>query len=119
MIRLFCDHDSLNSAVIESLAVRGFDVLRTSDVGLERASDHEVLAFATRELRTIYTANTRDYAALHSATLARGATHSGIVVRTRQSLSANAQIRALTNVAERFPLAEHRKDQLFFLENFL
>ncbi len=118
MSRLFFDHDSLNPIVIESLADRGFDVLRTSDVGLERASDAEVLAFAARESRTVYTANTRDYVALHYGTLSAGNSHAGIIVRTRQGLPAAAQLRAMAEMAERFPLQEDRRDQLLFLENF-
>jgi len=119
MSRLFFDHDSLNPIVIESLADRGFDVLRTSDVGLERASDAEVLAFAARESRTVYTANTRDYVALHYGALSAGNSHAGIIVRTRQGLPAAAQLRAMAEMAERFPLQETLRDQLLFLENFL
>ena len=119
MTRLFFDQDSLNPIVIEALAQSGFDVLRTSDVGMERSPDADVLAFAARESRTVYTANTRDYVALHRATLDRGETHAGIIVRSRQGLSAGAQVNAMKKFAEHFPLQGDRRDGLFFLENYL
>ncbi len=94
-LRLYCDQDSLNHAVVQSLRLTGIDVLTAPEAGLESAPDEVQLQFAAAEQRLLYTANTRDFAPLHARWLAEGRSHRGIVVRHRQQLSIGAQVRGL------------------------
>ena len=59
---------------------RGYDVVRTEEVGKDTATDEEQLAFATAENRAILTFNIRDFAPLHEAWQAAGRPHAGVIV---------------------------------------
>ena len=92
---LLMDHDSLDDDLSAILSGVGWDIVKTSLLGLARARDDEILAFATASGRTVYTANYGDYARLHAAWMRDGRIHSGIIVRTFQQLSIGSQVRAL------------------------
>ncbi len=94
-----------------------FDILLTSEVGLERAPDGDLLAFAAEAGRSIYTANVRDFARLHSEWLQGGRSHRGIVVRHFQQMPAELQLRALHAIHRRF-YAESIRDLLLYADNF-
>ncbi len=99
MIRLYVDHDSAERALVSELRRRGMDVLTSIEAGNARASDEEQLAFATGAGRVIYTANARDFAAIHFAWLAHGRRHRGIVVRDDQLMPLGQQILRLADIS--------------------
>jgi predicted nuclease of predicted toxin-antitoxin system len=112
------DHDSLTGMVVEAMRFASLNTLLTSEAGLERTPDAEILAFAASEQRTIYTANVRDYARLHKEWMEAGRTHSGIVVRHYQQMPARLQLRAIHQIRQRFS-AETMVNTLLYLDNFI
>lgn len=77
-------------------------------------ADREQLEFASTTGRVLFTGNQGDFARLHSEWVARGASHAGIVVRTRGLISPEAQgERLLEIVADR--TAEEMVNALLFV----
>jgi hypothetical protein len=77
-------------------------------------SDREQLEFAARTGRVLFTGNQGDFARLHRQWIASGATHSGIVIRTRGLISPEAQAqRLLEIVATR--MADEMVNTLLFI----
>jgi hypothetical protein len=114
---LLMDQDSLDDDLSMILSGVGWDVAKTSLLGLGRAPDHDVLAFATAG-RTVYTANYSDYARLHAAWMREGRTHAGIIMRTVQQQPIGNQVRALYAIDATFSL-EQMTDAIIYLENYL
>lgn len=67
-------------AVTDGLRRRGIDVVTAQDMGMERATDAEHLAFALRQGRVIFTQDA-DFLRLHAA----GVAHSGIAYAPQQT----------------------------------
>jgi predicted nuclease of predicted toxin-antitoxin system len=78
-VRLYFDRHIMARLAVD-LRGRGYDVVRTEEVGKDTATDEEQLAFATAESRSILTFNIRDFAHLHEALRAAGRPHAGIIV---------------------------------------
>ncbi len=51
-MKIFADH-CVGNFFIEPLRRAGFDILRASDVSMERAADEEIFNFAVKEKRTL------------------------------------------------------------------
>lgn len=116
-LRLHCDEDSGRHAVVSAMRRRGFDVTTTPEAQLAGASDEEQLEHAAREHRTLYSANTRDFARIHQSWLEVGRSHWGIIVRTRQQLDVGNQVRLLTAIDTSMTSGQIR-DQLLYLDAF-
>ncbi len=82
-IRFYTD-THIAKAVAVQLRFRGVDIVRCEEVGMAEASDAAHLELAGREGRTIVTADS-DFTVLHSAWMAAGRQHAGIVYVTRDS----------------------------------
>jgi predicted nuclease of predicted toxin-antitoxin system len=78
-VRLYLDRHIMNRLAVD-LRGRGYDVVRTEEVGKDTATDEEQLAFATAENRSILTFNIRDFAPLHEAWQAAERPQTGIIV---------------------------------------
>ncbi len=78
-VRLYLDRHIMGRLAVD-LRGRGYDVVRTEEVGKDTAPDEEQLAFATAENRAILTFNIRDFAPLHEARQAAGRPHAGVIV---------------------------------------
>ncbi|HKI38606.1 MAG TPA: DUF5615 family PIN-like protein [Gemmataceae bacterium] len=78
-VRLSFDRHIMGRLAVD-LRGRGYDVVRTEEVGKDTATDEEQLAFATAENRAILTFNIRDFAPLHEAWQAAERPHAGIIV---------------------------------------
>ncbi len=94
-VRLYCDEDAGENAVVEGLRARGIDVLTTIEAGHCGATDQDQFAFAIQQRRTIYTFNVGDFARLHRDHLQQGGAHSGIIVLPDQRCSVGEKIRRL------------------------
>lgn len=92
-VRLYVDEDASETAVVEGLRGRGFDVLTTLEAGNAGANDAEQLEFATQSDRCIYTFNVGDFARLHQTFLQQQKEHAGIVVIPEQRYSIGEKIR--------------------------
>ena len=78
-IRLVLDHH-IKARLADDLHERGYDVVTAQDMGMERASDEELLAFAALEKRSLLTFNIQDFASCHEQWIQTGRTHAGIIV---------------------------------------
>jgi hypothetical protein len=94
-IRVYMDEDAGESAVVQGLRARGFDVLTTVDAHRCGATDGQQLAFAVQQGRAIYTFNVGDFALLHHEHLLQGIEHLGIIVIPDQRYSIGEKIRRL------------------------
>lgn len=105
-IRLYCDEDAGENAVVQGLRARGFDVLTTIEAQQCGATDPEQLVFAIQQRRAIYTFNAGDFAQLHSEWLSRGNDHTGIIVLPEQRYPIGEKIRRLAQFVSRVTAEE-------------
>lgn len=101
-LRIYCDQDSLNHAVVAGLRLATIDVLTAAEAGNERATDLQQLEFAASEGRVIYTANRGDFARIHREWMAGQRNHAGIITRSRQRLSVGDQLRGMMRFCAAF-----------------
>ena len=94
-IRLYLDEDSMDKELVRALRARGVDVATALDAGMTGRYDDEHLEYATAESRVLYSFNVGDFYALHTACLAQGKTHAGIVLSQQQHYSIGEQMRRL------------------------
>jgi len=83
-IRLFTDED-VDPRLAVALRQLGHDAMSCHETGRsnQKIPDHEQLAFATQEGRTILTFNARDYVPLDQEWKSAGLHHAGIIVSPR------------------------------------
>ena len=113
-VRLYVDEDAAENAVVKGLRARGFDVLTTIEAEHCGASDHDQLAIAVREGRSIYTFNVGHFAQLHRQSLREGIDHCGIIVLPDQRCSIGEKIRRLAGFLSQVT-AEEMVNRMEFL----
>jgi len=79
--------------------------------------DHEHLTYAAAHGRVVYSFNTGHFCRLHSAVLASGRSHAGIIVFRQQRYSIGEQMRRLLKLTAA-KTAEEMRDQLEFLSDW-
>ena len=89
----------MDTAIVQSLRVRGFDVLTAQEAGMVGRPDADHLAFATGQRRVLCTFNIGDFWALHSEYLLAGRSHAGIVLMPQQRYTIGEQLRRLLRLA--------------------
>jgi len=94
-IRLYLDEDAMDDDLVQALRLRGVDVETVLDTHLAGHPDDEQLASASSIGRTLYTFNVGDFMALHSAYMAAGQPHAGIIFSQQQRYSVGEQMRRL------------------------
>ncbi len=94
-IRLYLDQDAMDDDLVQALRLRGVDVETALDAHLAAHSDEEQLAYAASTGRTLYTFNVSDFMTLHSAYMAEGRAHAGIVFGQQQRYSVGEQMRRM------------------------
>lgn len=95
MIRLYIDEDSMDRDLVNALRARGVDVSTAQADGLTECTDEEHLLHALREGRVLYSFNRGDFYRLHTAYLAQGKAHAGIILAQQQQYSIGEQLRRL------------------------
>jgi len=65
-LRIFLDEDSLTRPVAEQLRRGGIDVTSVDETGRRGLTDAEQLAFASQDMRVLYTKNIGDFRQLHN-----------------------------------------------------
>ncbi len=78
-IKLYLDED-VPFSFAQALLNRGVDVVTTQQAGNYRQSDPEQLIYASKEGRTIFTHNKRDFIVLNNEYLQVGKEHAGIIL---------------------------------------
>lgn len=109
-MRFFADH-CFFACGVEFLRRQGYDVIKAIEVGLEEASDKEIIPFCKREKRIILTLD-RDFTSLYRFPLG---THKGIVVLRINPFNPNTLIESLTSLTEREMFARF-KDALVIVK---
>lgn len=97
------DEDSSDGLLVFMLRQQGWDVVTTIERGWARTPDPELFVLAQLEERIIYTCNEVDYTRLAAATSRAGKLHAGVIVRGPQNATAEQQLAAIIDVAQRFP----------------
>ena len=92
-IRLYFDEDSMRHALVQALRARGVDVLTALEAGMMERKDEEHLDYATAQGRVLYSFNAGDFYRLHTAFLAQGKPHPGIILAQQQRYSVGEQAR--------------------------
>ena len=113
-IRLYLDADAMRRALVEALRMRGIDVDTALDAGKEDDSDEEQLAYAAAQNRVLYSFNIRDFMRLHTAYLAEGKTHAGLILAPQQRYGVGEQMRRLLKLIS-LKSAEEMRDKVEFL----
>ena len=78
-ITLYTDED-VYAEVARQIRMRGYDVISTFEAKNEGLEDHQQLAYAISQGRTILTHNTADFESLHQQYQRTNREHFGIVV---------------------------------------
>ena len=81
--------------MVRGLRSHGIDVITAADAGMMRRADEEHLEFACGEGRVLYSFNVRHFHQIHSAWVAVGRAHNGIILAQQQRYSTGEQIRRL------------------------
>ena len=84
IVRLYCDEDSEQHALVLALRNRGVDVLTAFEAEMLGEPDDRQLAHAAAQGRAIYSFNVRDFCRLHAEWLADERSHAGIVLAQQQ-----------------------------------
>ena len=94
-IKLYMDEDSMDQELVRALRARGVDVRTALDAKMVDRSDEDQLRWASTHSRVLYSFNVGHFFRLHSAFLARGEDHGGLVLVPQQRYSVGDQLRGL------------------------
>lgn len=100
MLRLYHDEDALQEAVVSAFRRAGFDCLTTAEAGNRGNQDEQQLAFGASLGRALFTSNTGDFNALHTAWINGGRQHQGIILLTEQRTPVGVQLRAMLALSQ-------------------
>jgi len=94
-IRLYIDEDAMDKDLVQALRARGLDVITALDARMIERSDDEHLDYATAQGCVLYSFNVGDFYRLHTAYMAQGKSHAGIILAQQQRYSVGEQMRRL------------------------
>ncbi len=117
IVRLYCDEDSVQHALVFALRKRGVDIVTSLEAGTTKQSDERQLDYAAAQGRVIYSFNVGDFCRLHSQWLSQNRPHAGIVVARQQHYSIGEQMRRLLRLVARVS-AEEMQNRLEFLSDW-
>jgi hypothetical protein len=104
----------MDKDLVQALRARGVDVITALEVGRIERQDEEHLDYAAAQGRVLYSFNVGDFCRLHTAFLAQGKSHAGIILARQQRYSVGEQMhRLLKLIAAKS--AEEMKNQVEFL----
>ena len=113
-IRLYVDEDSMSRALVRALQARGVDVTTALAEDMIERSDADHLAYATQQGRVLFSFNVGDFYQLHTAYVAQGKSHAGIILSSQQRYPVGEQMRRLLKLIAT-KSAEEMQDTLEFL----
>lgn len=116
-IRLYCDEDSVQHALVAALRKRDVDIQTSLEAGTTSQQDDRQLEYAATQGRAIYSFNVGDFCRLHSEWLAQARCHAGIVLARQQHYSIGEQMRRLLRLLARVS-AEEMQNRLEFLSDW-
>lgn len=98
-IRLYLEEDSMRHALVQGLRAQGIDVMTALEAGLIECNDQKHLDYATAHSRVLYSFNVRDFYRIHSAYMAEGKSHAGIILARQQRHPLGEQLRLLLKLS--------------------
>jgi hypothetical protein len=107
----------MDRALVRALRSRGVDIVTALEEGMIEQPDAAHLDFAVAHGRVLYTFNVGDFYALHTAYLAEGAVHNGIILAPQQQYSVGEQMRRLLRLMAARP-AEEMSNRIEFLSHW-
>jgi len=113
-IRLYLEEDSMRHALVRALRSRGVDAITALEAGMIERLDEHHLEYATAQGRVLYSFNVGDFYRLHTAFLAQGKAHAGIILAQQQHYAVGEQIRRLLKLVAA-KSAEDMQNQVEFL----
>lgn len=116
-IALYLDEDAQDNDLVHALQLRGVDVVRACDQGMDHRSDDDQLMMASSSGRVLFGFNIRDYLRIHTEWMMRGQSHAGIVLAKQQAYSIGEQLRRLTRIIGA-KSAEEMENQILFLSDW-
>lgn len=116
-VRLYCDEDSMDKALIKALRAQGIDVITALESDMIEQSDEKHLSFATAQGRVLYSSNISDFCRLHQAWCTEGRSHAGMVFPLQQRYTVGDRVRRLLNLMGQMS-AEDMKNRVEFLSNW-
>jgi hypothetical protein len=111
---LYLDEDAMDKALVQALDARGVDMLTAMEAGMIDRLDALHLEYATAQGRALYSFNVGDFYRLHTAFLAQGKAHAGIILAQQQRYAASEQMRRLLKLIAA-KSAEDMQNQVEFL----
>ena len=114
-VRIFLDHH-YPKALVQALRESGIDAVSAFEVGMQLASDEEILEYCRGEERVVLTNNHSDFAQIARNWIIVGRSHCGIVYTSDQSLPrtvANAHqiVRRINMLIATIPPGSDLQDQ--------
>ncbi len=116
-IRLYCDEDSIQHALVASLRKRGVDIQTALEAGTVGQPDERQLEYAAAHGRALCSFNVADFFRLHAEWVARQRSHAGIVLARQQHYSIGEQMRRLLRLLASVS-AEEMRNRLEFLSDW-
>jgi hypothetical protein len=113
-IQVFTNEDVFGN-LAHQLRTKGLDAVSTPESSRLRFPDESRLEWSTSQGRVLFSFNVRDFARIHHEVLARGESHSGIVVSKR--FPVGIVVLRLLHLAETLD-AEGMIDRLEFLSDW-
>ena len=113
-IKLYLDED-VPSSFAQALINRGVDVITTQQAKNDSNSDLQQLIYATKEQRTIFTHNKKDFILLHNEYLQNKEDHTAIIISDQ--LPTGILLRRFMKLWFSIS-AEDMKNRLEFLSNW-
>ena len=93
------------------------DATTAHKAGLAYASDEEQLEYAGKEGRVLFSYNVSDFFRIHTETLSKGATHSGIILAPQQQYGIGERIRRILKLISARS-AEDMQNRVEFLSDW-
>jgi hypothetical protein len=116
-LKFYLDEDSADSALVNALRSRGFEVVTPDGAALLGADDVTQLDFCRQHGCVLVTHNIADFYRLHGVFLAEGKSHSGIILMRQQTLGVGEKLRRLVKIAHARS-SDVMKDRVEFLSNW-
>ena len=104
----------MDKVLVQALHARGADVMTALDAGMIECQDAHHLEYATAQGRALYSFNVGDFSRLHTALMAQGKSHAGIILAQQQRYTVGDQMRRLLKLVGT-KSAEDMKNQVEFL----
>ena len=104
----------MDKVLVQALHARGADVMTALDAGMIECQDAHHLEYTTAQGRVLYSFSVGDFYRLHTALMAQGESHAGIILAQQQRYSVGDQMRRLLKLIAA-KSAEDMKNQVEFL----